>query len=112
RHTRSTRDWSSDVCSSDLVRHGDDDITTADPCRYQRESQRIGAAAHSNAIFCAAELREFALELFQHSSADKHAGSEYAFHSIHQFLFELDMRSDQRQERNSFSSRHPVSPLS
>src|SRR5690606_41116546 len=28
RHTRFSRDWSSDVCSSDLVDHGDQDVLT------------------------------------------------------------------------------------
>src|SRR3989440_8079954 len=41
RHTRSDRDWSSDVCSSDLG-GGDDD-----PHRQDREQQQQGGAVHN-----------------------------------------------------------------
>src|SRR5207247_7181450 len=37
RHTRSTRDWSSDVCSSDLAAFGDPDILLARLCLQQLE---------------------------------------------------------------------------
>src|SRR5579883_3630862 len=53
RHTRFSRDWSSDVCSSDLVERvgrrvpvltGVAECTTALACRFAEDARRIGVA--------------------------------------------------------------------
>src|SRR5699024_11511390 len=42
RHTRSKRDWSSDVCSSDLLRHGQGTIHPATVTHVRGEGMKIG----------------------------------------------------------------------
>src|SRR5699024_11272460 len=37
RHTRSKRDWSSDVCSSDLLYHGFKQVTRMSPLQFQKK---------------------------------------------------------------------------
>src|SRR2546422_484536 len=53
RHTRCSRDWSSDVCSSDLLKHARGpayDIVFLDPPYQTRDAQRVLPSLGGDAI--------------------------------------------------------------
>src|SRR5207249_5516909 len=61
RHTRSKRDWSSDVCSSDLPLHLGERFGEVGPTQNRRIAPQGGAAGSGDLLArcCGALLREF-----------------------------------------------------
>ena len=43
---------------------------------HQRKAQRVGSAAHADAMLRVAECREFAFEILDHRAADEAGGAE------------------------------------
>src|SRR5206468_9873181 len=62
RHTRSDRDWSSDVCSSDLAARDRDDVRLAGPARPARPPRRDVAAGARGGVDRRSEERRVGKE--------------------------------------------------
>src|SRR5207247_7419602 len=79
RHTRSTRDWSSDVCSSDLA---SDDVLTPGPRRLAYEyTKSTGLAGHGELrvdgrVVGAADIRLFTPMQFSNTGGGMTCGYE------------------------------------
>src|SRR3546814_19668802 len=79
-------DWSSDVCSSDL-------IAVADPERHERDLQRVGAVRAADAVRHTDECSEMLLKLGDLGTQDELAVIEHASDAG------IDLRPDARHLR-------------
>src|SRR5215510_470887 len=88
------------------MRYRHDSIAGADARRHKRETERICAAAHADAIVHSAKSGEITFKCFEYRPADESGGSQNGADRLQQFGFELQVRRDEIDKWDSVPFSH------
>src|SRR5258708_31664032 len=89
------------ACGDEGMWDGHDDVARLDARAHNGETQRIGSAADGYGVGRAAEIGKRFFKFLHHGPADETGSVQYLLENFRQFLFQLDMGSNQIQKRNT-----------